>query len=76
MWKITVHDRAIIKLDTGQDLVLASAAYWQRFLHPNTKQILQTKKRSLRSDKSVVVSATVRKEQDLTKGLITLVLIG
>jgi hypothetical protein len=68
VWKVTVNNRAIIKPDTEQDLVLAPAGYWQRFLHPKLQQLLQTKNRSLRSeDTSVVVSVTQRKEDPLTK---------
>jgi hypothetical protein len=68
VWKVTVNNRAIIKPDTEQDLVLAPAAYWQRFLHPKLQQLLQTKNRFLRSeDTSVMVSVTQRKEDPLTK---------
>jgi hypothetical protein len=68
VWKVTVNNRAIIKPDTEQDVVLAPGPYWQHFLHPKLKHLLQTKNRSLRSeDTNVVVSVTERKEQDLTK---------
>jgi hypothetical protein len=38
--------------DTEQDVVLASAAYWQHFLHPKLEQFLHS---------------TQRKEPDFTK---------
>jgi hypothetical protein len=68
VWKVTVNNRAIIKPDTEQDVVLAPAAYWQHFLYPKLMHLLQTRNRSLRSeDTSVVVSVTDRKDHDLTK---------
>ena len=63
-WKVTVNNRAIMRPDTEQDIVLAPAAYWQHFLQPKLEDFL----RSVRSeDTNVVVSVIDRKERDLTK---------
>jgi hypothetical protein len=67
-WKVTVNNRAIMRLDTEQDIVLAPAAYWQHFLQPKLEDFLRKKKRSVKSkDTNVVVLVIERKERDLTK---------
>jgi hypothetical protein len=67
-WKVTVHNRAIVPKDTEQGIVLAPAAYWQKFLEPKLEDSVRKTKRRLKSDfTSVVVSVTQRKEPDLTK---------
>jgi hypothetical protein len=67
-WKVTLNNRAIMRPDTEQDIILAPAAYWQHFLHPKLDDFWRKKNRSVRSeDTNVVVSVTQRKERDLTK---------
>jgi hypothetical protein len=67
-WKVTVNNKAIMPKDTEQDVVLAPAAYWQRFLHPKLENLLCKKNRPVRSeDTTVVVSVMERSERDLIK---------
>lgn len=67
-WKVTLNNRAVMRPDTEQDIVLASAAFQQHFLHPKLDDFWRRKSRSVRpEDTNVVVSVTQRKERDLTK---------
>jgi hypothetical protein len=67
-WKVAVNNRAIIPKDTEQDIVLAPAAYWQRFLEPKLEDSVRKTNRSLKAAfTSVVVSVTQRKEPDLAR---------
>jgi pyridoxine/pyridoxamine 5'-phosphate oxidase len=66
--KITLNNRAMMRPDTEQDIVLAPAAYWEHFLHPKLVDFWRKKNRLVRSeDTNVVVSVTQRKERDLKK---------
>jgi len=47
-WKVTVNNRAIMPKDTEQDIVLAPAAYWQKFLEPKLED--SVRKTILRND--------------------------
>jgi hypothetical protein len=67
-WKITLNNRAIMRADMEQDIVLAPAAYWEHFLHPKLNDFWRKKNKSVKSeDTNVVVSVTQRKEPDLKK---------
>jgi hypothetical protein len=66
-WKVTVNNRSKLK-ETEQDVVLAPAVYWERFLQPNLENFLRKKDRPLRSeDTTVEVSVTKRGEDSITK---------
>jgi hypothetical protein len=67
-YKVTVNNRAIMPKDTEQGIVLAPAAYWQKFLEPKLEDSVRKTSRSLKSAfTSVIVSVIQRQEPDLTK---------
>ena len=69
-WKVTANNR-VLSRDTEQDVVLAPASYWQLFLEPKLKKLLDNKfgkKRPVKPEHStVVVSVKKDSERDLTK---------
>jgi hypothetical protein len=67
-WKTTLNNRAIMRPDMEQDIVLAPAVYREHFFNPKLDDFRRKKNRSVRSeDTNIVVSVTQRKERDLQK---------
>ncbi|KAM0703903.1 hypothetical protein Q7P35_008909 [Cladosporium inversicolor] len=70
IWKVKLNSRMIAR-DTEQDIVLAPAAYWSRFLQAKLNALLGKKvasgKRIKPDDSDVVVSVNERSERDLVR---------
>jgi hypothetical protein len=62
-WKIAVHNRAVMPIDTEQDLVLEPATYWEHFLEAklNNALLMLRKKRPLSFEYTTVVVQSLAK---------------
>jgi hypothetical protein len=66
---VTLNGKTISK-NTEQNLILALASYWQRFLRFKLEKLRQksSQNRGVRSDNTnIIISVTDRLERDLTK---------